>query len=349
MWPSPILPSASAGRWISAAWTARTAGRWPTMACGSLNPLLSPDGEWLLATVSATDSGSTTSALINLRTCRSHLPAASGQPPRLETIKLPFHSRDGAAVGVFAPRFPTKSLPFQGLGFPQRQSHGGPKYSPSGARFSRWKGEDGSSPIARQGFRLLKALRLPTAIPTLVGAVIWSLITRPTGLPNPTDRPAPPGRAAGRRAAGPLRLLEGQTGGRQPCRLIAALQARTDAEARWSCPACRGTMNTPLTRVPPCIEEMGVVAITFWRIPVLRRQPAFLYRRRPRPPHPARTRSRSSHGIDSPVGGASIAGRAGAAAPAWSFIRTITWPDCWRRVLLPPQIRLVRQGEQIVR
>ena len=35
MWPSPILPSASAGRWISAAWTARTAGRWPTMACGS--------------------------------------------------------------------------------------------------------------------------------------------------------------------------------------------------------------------------------------------------------------------------------------------------------------------------
>ena len=35
-----------------------------------LNPLWSPDGEWLLATVSATDSGSTTGALINLRTCQ---------------------------------------------------------------------------------------------------------------------------------------------------------------------------------------------------------------------------------------------------------------------------------------
>ena len=35
-----------------------------------LNPLWSASGEWLLATVSATDSGSTTGALINLRTCR---------------------------------------------------------------------------------------------------------------------------------------------------------------------------------------------------------------------------------------------------------------------------------------
>lgn len=35
-----------------------------------LSPLWSPDGEWLLATVSATDSGSTTGALINLRTCQ---------------------------------------------------------------------------------------------------------------------------------------------------------------------------------------------------------------------------------------------------------------------------------------
>ena len=35
-----------------------------------LNPLWSPDGEWLLATGPATDSGSTTGALINLRTCQ---------------------------------------------------------------------------------------------------------------------------------------------------------------------------------------------------------------------------------------------------------------------------------------
>ena len=54
-----------------------------------LNPLWSASGEWLLATVSATDSGSTTGALINLRTC-GHLPAAPRrQPPRLEAVRFP--------------------------------------------------------------------------------------------------------------------------------------------------------------------------------------------------------------------------------------------------------------------
>ena len=33
-WLSPGWPSVSAGRSISAAWTALTAGRWPTTACG---------------------------------------------------------------------------------------------------------------------------------------------------------------------------------------------------------------------------------------------------------------------------------------------------------------------------
>ena len=42
-----------------------------------LNPLWSPDGEWLLATVSATDSGSTTGADQPAH-LPGHLPAAQG-------------------------------------------------------------------------------------------------------------------------------------------------------------------------------------------------------------------------------------------------------------------------------
>ncbi|MDM7972874.1 MAG: hypothetical protein QUT27_07445, partial [candidate division Zixibacteria bacterium] len=47
------------------------ANRWD-LASGNLwvlNPLWSPDGQWLLAAVSATDSGSTAGALVNVRTC----------------------------------------------------------------------------------------------------------------------------------------------------------------------------------------------------------------------------------------------------------------------------------------
>jgi TolB protein len=44
-----------------------------------LSPMRSPDGEWLLAGVSATDSGSTIGTLINLRTCQViPIPALKG-------------------------------------------------------------------------------------------------------------------------------------------------------------------------------------------------------------------------------------------------------------------------------
>ena len=66
---SPGWPSVSAGRSISAAWTAPPLGAGQRQPVGS-EPLWSASGEWLLATVSATDSGSTTGALINLRTCQ---------------------------------------------------------------------------------------------------------------------------------------------------------------------------------------------------------------------------------------------------------------------------------------
>ena len=63
-------------------------------------------------------------------------------------------------------------------------------------------------------------------------------------------------------------------------------------------------MSTLDPRSTPCIEEMGVVADTFWRQPgVLQRQPAFLAAAGPQAaritaPHPVEI----PHGIDSPVG-----------------------------------------------
>ena len=100
---------------------ATAAGRWPTMACGS-ESLWSPDGEeCLLATVPATDSGSTTGALINCAPARSSPCRTSRATSRLETIK-PFHSR-GWQRWAFCATISTKSLPLVS----QRQSRGNPK------------------------------------------------------------------------------------------------------------------------------------------------------------------------------------------------------------------------------
>ena len=187
------------GRWISAAWTARPLGagqRWPVGPELRGAPMAS--GCWRLSRPPT--SGSTTGALINLRTCQVISCRTSRATSSAGNHKAPFHSRGMGQRWAFCATISTKSLPL--FGFAQRQSRcGNPKrkYSPSGARFSRWKGQgDGSSPITRQGFRLLKALRFaPTAIPTLVGAGYDSSCP-PNRSPHPTDRPTPrPGRAAG--------------------------------------------------------------------------------------------------------------------------------------------------------
>ena len=68
-----------------------------------LNPLWSASGEWLLATVSATDSGSTTGALINLRTCQViSLPHLEGNLLDWKPCGFPF-SRGWGSGGRFAP------------------------------------------------------------------------------------------------------------------------------------------------------------------------------------------------------------------------------------------------------
>ena len=79
------------------------ADRW-ALANDSLGsePLWSASGEWLLATVSATDSGSTTGALINLRTCQVISLRTSKQPPRLEAVRFPSPGGWGSG-GRFAP------------------------------------------------------------------------------------------------------------------------------------------------------------------------------------------------------------------------------------------------------
>ena len=68
-----------------------------------LNPLWSASGEWLLATVSATDSGSTTGALINLRTCGSSPCRTSKATSSTGSRKVPLLSRGWGSGGRFAP------------------------------------------------------------------------------------------------------------------------------------------------------------------------------------------------------------------------------------------------------
>ena len=80
-----------------------------------LNPCGAPDGEWLLATVSATDSGFYHRRADQPAHLPGHLPAASGQPPRLETIKLPFIPEGWGSGGRFAPRFPQSLFRFFGV------------------------------------------------------------------------------------------------------------------------------------------------------------------------------------------------------------------------------------------
>ena len=98
-------PSVSAGRSISAAWTALTAGRWPTTAVGSEPPV---ERQWRVA------AGHCLGHRLGFYHRRAdqpahlpgHLPAAPRrQPPRLEAVRFPFSPGVGAAVGVCAHRY----------------------------------------------------------------------------------------------------------------------------------------------------------------------------------------------------------------------------------------------------
>ena len=90
-----------------------------------------------------------------------------------------------------------------------------------------------------------------------------------------------------------------------PAGLIAALQAALGPAGTLVMPSMSWDDEHPFDpRSTPCIEEMGVVADTFWRQPgVLRSDSPFLCRRCPpggahHRPHPVEI----PHGIDSPVG-----------------------------------------------
>ena len=110
---NPSHPMAST--WLSPGWPSERwqidisrldgADRW-ALANDSLwvlNPLWSASGEWLLATVSATDSGSTTGADQPAH-LPGHLPAAPRrQPPRLEAVRFPFSPGGWGSGGRFAP------------------------------------------------------------------------------------------------------------------------------------------------------------------------------------------------------------------------------------------------------
>ena len=105
----------------------------------------------------------------------------------------------------------------------------------------------------------------------------------------------------------------------------------------------------PDPRSTPCIEEMGVVADTFWRQPgVLRSDSPHslppLARRRASPP---RTRSRSSAST-ARWGVYNWTGRCCCSASAHPSDTTIPWPELLAGcATAAPKSVLVRQGEQI--
>ena len=91
-------------RWqIDISPTALTLGAGQRQPVGS-EPLWSASGEWLLATVSATDSGSTTGALINLRTCQVISCRTSKATSSTGSRKVPLLSGVRAAVAFCAHR-----------------------------------------------------------------------------------------------------------------------------------------------------------------------------------------------------------------------------------------------------
>ena len=101
-WLSPGWPSVSAGRSISAAWTALTAGRWPTTACGP-EPLV--ERQWRVA------AGHCLGHRLGFYHRRAdqpaHLPVISCRTSKATSStgsrKVPLLSRGWGSGGRFAP------------------------------------------------------------------------------------------------------------------------------------------------------------------------------------------------------------------------------------------------------
>ena len=139
-----------------------------------------------------------------------------------------------------------------------------------------------------------------------------------------------------------------------PAGLIAALQAALGPAGTLVMPSMSWDDEHPFDpRSTPCIEEMGVVADTFWRQPgVLRSDSPHSFaaagpRRRASPPAPGRDPSRHRQ----PGGARLRAGRAGAAARHRPPIRHHHPPGraAGGGALPPPQVRPRSPGEQIAR
>ena len=162
---------------------------------------------------------------------------------------------------------------------------------------------------------------------------------------NPTDRPTPrPSCAAVRGAACPLRLLEGQNRWRA-ARADRRLPLPGPKGTLLVAPVCRGTMNTPLTRVPPLASKKwarwpilsgGRPGAATARIPLPGRVPRAA---RINAPHPVEILTAST------AGGRVYELDGHARQRSASVIHPTppsTWPNCWWRVLPPPQIRPLR-------
>ena len=140
-----------------------------------------------------------------------------------------------------------------------------------------------------------------------------------------------------------------------PAGLIAALQATLGPKGTLVMPSMSWDDEHPFDpRSTPCIEEMGVVADTFWRIPgVLRSDSPHSFAAagpqatRITAPHPVEI----PHGIDSPVGrvyeldGQVLLLGIGHSSDTTIHLAELLAGVCYRR----PKSVLVRQGEQIVR